>query len=343
VAIRGRPSRASLYKRLHAAAAELRRRYGGLPAPGLTAESWRGLWLRETHNSTALEGNTLVQREVDAVLERGVALGGRSLKDYLEVRGYADAARWVYAQARGDGGWASDELVTLTEVREVHRLAMEPVWMVAPHPEAGPDEAPGNWRRHEIHTFPGGMRPPSFTDVPALLHDWVARARVLAGEPPILPELLAHWHAEFERIHPFIDGNGRSGRLLLNLLLVRLGYPPMVVESRDRRRYLSALQHADGGQPGPLGELIARAMLDSLERFILPLLAASDHLLPLEALADGDLSVTALRGAAGRSRLRSIRAADGTLRSTREWVEAYRAGRYGALRGPRSSSSAGEA
>jgi Uncharacterized conserved protein len=71
-------------------------------------------------------------------------------------------------------------------------------------------------------------------------------------------------HAAFERIHPFIDGNGRVGRLLTNLLLVRLGYPPAIIQKRQRERYLKALAQADRSDAGPLGELIARAVIDNL-------------------------------------------------------------------------------
>src|SRR6266511_1214110 len=84
----------------------------------------------------------------------------KELKDYLEVSGYAGAARWVYSQALSSGPWASGKLLTITEVRHVHRLAMTPVWEVAPHPDASDDESPGNWRRHDIHAFKHGMKPP---------------------------------------------------------------------------------------------------------------------------------------------------------------------------------------
>ena len=314
---------------------EMRALLGGLPTPEQADAIWKDIWYHEAHSSTALEGNTLVRREVEALLNEGKAVGSKELKDYLEVSGYATAARWVYSQASGKGGWASGRLMTLTEVRHVHRLVMTPVWEIAPHPHADDNEGPGNWRRHDINPFGGGMKPPDHTQIPALIRDWVdglssaSRARAPIGE------FLARHHAAFERIHPFLDGNGRVGRLLMNLLLVRLGYPPAIIQKRERDRYLAALDRADRDDPAPLGELIARAILDNLTRFVLPAIAGSAKLLPLEALASKDLSAIALRNAAQRSRLKAVRADDGSWRSSRQWVNEYRDSRYATLRLPR--------
>jgi hypothetical protein len=123
--------------------------------------------------------------------------------------------------------------------------------------------------------------------------------------------------------------------LVTNLVLVRLGYPPAIVYKRERPRYLDALNKADRGDAGPLGELFARAILDNLMRFILPAVAGPARLVPLESLASADLSVIALRNAAERGRLRAIRTPAGTWQSSRQWVNAYRASRYGRLREPR--------
>jgi len=336
---RGRPTREAVHARLAFMVEELTTRLGGLPSPDEAEGIWTDIWYHEAHSSTALEGNTLVLREVEALLSEGKAVGSKELKDYLEVSGYAAAAQWVYSQALSSGPWTSGKLLTVTEVRHVHRLAMTSVWVVAPHRDASEDEGPGNWRQHDILAFKHGMKPPSHPDVPAQIRDWVDGATSLPRESSPIAEALAEQHAAFERIHPFIDGNGRVGRLLMNLMLVRLGYPPAIIQKRLRDRYLEALDRADHGDPGPLGEIIARAVLDNLSRFVLPAVAGPARLVPLESLASKDLSVVALRNAAQRSRLKAIRAEDGSWRSSRQWVDEYRRDRYATLRLPRKRGS----
>jgi Fic family protein len=326
---RGRPARSTLYARLDASIAELRDQFGGLPPPRQAASIWDEIWVHEAHNSTAIEGNTLALRQVEELLHEGRAVGSRRLAEYLEVQGYAEAARWVYEQALEPGLEPPVELVTQTEIRHVHRLAMTPVWDVSPHPDADHSEAPGNFRTHDIHPFPGGMTPPSHVLVPARLQDWLERVRAIdRNGPGHLVEQLAAAHAEFERVHPFLDGNGRTGRLLLNLQLGRLGYPPAIIQKRERARYMKALRAADTGNAGALAELITRAVLDNLYRFVVPAVAGPDGLVPLAALVTPDTSATALRTAAQRGRLRAQRGADGHWRSTRAWVADYLQSRY---------------
>ncbi len=326
---RGRPARSAVYERLRIQIGELRERLGGLPSPVEAEGIWRGIWLEEAHHSTAIEGNTLVLKQVEQLLSEGRAVGNKELAEYLEVRGYADAANWVYGQAIDPGDWSTGALLSLSEVRHVHRLAMTPAWDVAPHNQAGEMESPGSFRQHDLRPFPAGMSPPSWPEVPRLVSDWLGTVEQLRTAESADPEALAGIHASFERIHPFLDGNGRTGRLVLNLLLVRLGYPPAIVYKGDRSRYLAALRRSDQGDDGPLGELLARAILDNLHRFVVPAIAGPSRLVPLPALASERISANALRVAATRGRLQASKGPDGSWRSTRAWVEEYLAGRYG--------------
>lgn len=325
----GRPSRAEVYRRLDAQIAELWQRMGGLPDPLEASDIWHGIWFEEAHHSTALEGNTLVLKQVAALLEEGRAVGDKELREYMEVRGYADASDWVYRQAMAPERWDGESWLTITEVRNVHRTAMGPVWDVAPHPDANEREAPGGFREHEIHPFPEGLTPTSWVNLAAEVGAWVAAVNELQPRTEGFPEQIAALHCRFEQIHPFLDGNGRTGRLLLNLVLVRLGYPPVIIYKRQRAEYLKALRRADVGEPGQLGELFARAILDNLYRFIVPAVAGPARLVPLAALADHRLTVGALRMAARRGRLQATQGPGGQWRSSRNWVEEYRRSRYG--------------
>ena len=226
----------------------------------------------------------------------------------------------------GAGDWTPGAPLSITEIRHVHAVALTQAWNVAPHPNATPEEAPGSFRRHDIHPFPSGMIPPSWVEVPAALADWVNSLTGLdALDNPV--EAIAAAHAGFERIHPFLDGNGRCGRLLMNLLLVRLGYPPAVVYTRDRNRYLRALQRADNGDPGPLGELIARSVTDNLYHFVVPAVAGPHRLVPIASLAKERRAfprfVPPSRGAAsGHEKARTVNG------KARVWVDEYVASKY---------------
>jgi fido (protein-threonine AMPylation protein) len=323
----GRPSRQAVYQRLEEAVAELRDRLGGLPSPAEAEDIWTAIWYQEAHHSTALEGNTLVLQQVELLLAEGRAVGNKELREYMEVRGYADAARWVYGQALEPGEWKPEAPLTLTEVRHVHELALGPVWGVSPHPNATPKEKPGSFREHDIQPFPGGMTPSSWVEVPAAMADWVRSLKSIAGLDNLI-ERVAAAHGEFERIHPFLDGNGRTGRLMMNLLLVRFGYPPAIIYTRDRNRYLNALRRADGGEPGPLGEMVARSVSDNLYRFVVPAVAGPRRLVPLAALATKERSVSTMRAAIERGRLRAQKGPDGHWRSSKAWLDEYLASKY---------------
>jgi hypothetical protein len=324
-----------VYSRLDAAIHELHTKFGGLPTPKESETIWSDIWHLEAHHSTALEGNTLVLREVEALLDKGRAVGAKPLKEYLEVQGYGAAAKWVYGQALEPEGWNEGALISVTELRHIHQLAMSPVWEVEPHPAAEASEGPGSFRQHDIHPFDAGMTPPAWTEVPAAVSDWIADVvslgRQLAKGVPLaapLSEQLASIHNRFEQVHPFLDGNGRTGRLALNLVLVRLGYPPVIIFKKQRDNYLLALQKSDAGDHGPLAELIARAMLDNLNRFIVPNVAGPARLVPLAALANEEFTIAALRQAAQRGRLDAQLGADGIWRSSRKAVEAYKRVRH---------------
>src|SRR6201999_1674260 len=270
----GRPPREAVYERLHVQIGELRERLGGLPSPLEAKDIWRGIWLEEAHHSTAIEGNTLVLKQVEQLLNEGRAVGDKELREYMEVQGYGNAADWVYGHGLDPGTWSTGEILTLTDLRHVHKLVMDLVWDVARHPQATDRERPGSFREHDIEPLPEGMRPPSFPDVPQRVSSWITRVNRLADSDLLpFPERLARVHSEFEQIHPFLDGNGRTGRLVLNLVLVRLGYPPAIIYKRERGQYLKALRRADRGDFGSLGELLARAVLDNLYKFVVPAVA----------------------------------------------------------------------
>jgi Fic/DOC family len=189
------------------------------------------------------------------------------------------------------------------------------------------DERPGAYRSGEIEPLRAGLRPPAKSLVPSLMADWVEKANGDPSSDCHLIEHLAALHAEFERIHPFPDGNGRVGRLLLSALLVQNGYPPAIIYKEERRKYLRRLELADEGDSAPLGELLARSVREGIYRFLMPKLAGPLSVVPLAGLADKELSKSALVAAAQRGRLRANKYTGGAWYSTRQWVDEYKRSR----------------
>jgi hypothetical protein len=322
----GRPSRKQVFESLDQARADLVV-IGGLPEPTVFQDVWADIWVEETHNSTAIEGNTLRRRQIQLLLEDGVVSGSaHELKEWLEAKAYGEAARWAYQRAF-EGPYDDGDLVTETDIRRIHQVTVESVWVHFPPDGLRRDETPGGFRTGDVEPLRSGLQPPPPSIVASLVSDWLEEAN---GDPlgdchPI--EHLAALHAKFERIHPFPDGNGRAGRLVLSLLLVGHGYPPAIVYKDERRRYIRVLERADDGDPGPLGELLARSVRDGIYRFLMPNLAGPLSVVPLAGLADQELSRSALVAAAQRGRLKANKYR-GSWYSTRQWVDEYKKSRH---------------
>jgi hypothetical protein len=201
-------------------------------------------------------------------------------------------------------------------VSEIHKHVVSLAWQVDP---PSTRERPGAWRAGGVSVRRVRVSLPAA--IPAELRAWSDSTRDLDGNHPVVHAALHH--AWFERIHPFVDGNGRVGRLILNFMLIQHGYPPAVILATQRPRYLRALGTADAGNPKPLGEVIARAVSDALSRLLIPKLAGDAKLIPLRALAsETSYSPSYLRQLAVTGRLRAIR--EGRLwLSSRDWLNEY--------------------
>jgi Fic family protein len=294
---RGRPSTDQLLKRVDDEVEILHQRFGGLPHSLELDHVLREIWLLETHHSTAIEGSSLSPQDVVAVVEHDEARG--TLAESLEVKAYADAAAWVYETAPGER-----EGVTLATIREVHRRVVGPVWAV--YPPVSRDQ-PGAFRTTGV-SIGGGRRVSTASPIAvhAEMTEWTEMSR-RAFDGHVVGRIAAR-HASFERIHPFVDGNGRVGRLLANWELIQAGLPPMIIRYQERARYLRALERADRGDANGLVEVFARSISESINRFILPRLAGDARLVPLSALAEGSrYSAAYLRQLALSGRLRAVR------------------------------------
>jgi Fic family protein len=176
-----------------------------------------------TYTSNAIEGNTLTHRETAEVIEHGITVGGKSLKDHLEAVDHYDAVLWMRDLA-GQGASIGEDTVCELHRRIVARSEPRIAGVYGPH-------------RRRIAGSPVVF--PNPVKVPELMQ---AFGRELESSPPT-PEAAFEAHFRLTAIHPFSDGAGRTARLLMNLLLIRGGYVPVAVRPEDRKRYLDALEH----------------------------------------------------------------------------------------------------
>lgn len=173
-----------------------------------------------TYNSNAIEGNTLTLQETALVLE-GVTIDKKPLKDHLEAVGHRDAFLYVQDLVK--------DKVPFSEsiIKQIHTLVL----MDRP-------EDRGVYRRIPVRIMGAYHVPSDPILVPEQMENLIAE---FAGNKKLHPiERAALFHLKFEGIHPFVDGNGRTGRLILNLMLMQLGYPPINVKYSDRKRYYEA-------------------------------------------------------------------------------------------------------
>src|ERR1035438_1296318 len=184
-----------------------------------------------TYTSNAIEGNTLSPVETTLVIEQGITIGGKPLKDHLEALDHYDAIRYVRELAR-------QQSTPLTEgdVRNLHSLVMK---------RSRPDIA-GRYAdlARYVRTETDRHMFPSPAEIPALMGDLAAWLRTA----PDTPEAAFTAHRRLVGIHPFNDGNGRAARLLMNLILIRGGYPPIAVRPEDCLAYIRALQRAQAAE-----------------------------------------------------------------------------------------------
>lgn len=304
----GRPSYEEVLATLDEEVRLLRDNLGGLPRAVEADHILRSIWIDDVHHSTAIEGNTMTRAQVEDLVERRRA--SATLVETLEVEGYARAADWVYRNAVD----YSD--VSIDVLSEVHRQMIELAWAVEPPPTR---DRPGDWR--SVGVSVRGLDEALPVAIPADLQEWSTSTGELEDRHPL--EHAAIHHAWLERIHPFVDGNGRVGRLILNFMLLQRGYPPAVIHVDQRPRYLRALRSADGGNHRPLTEVIARAVSGTLNRFLIPNLAGDARLVPLSSLAaGGPYGPAYLRQLAIAGRLKAIR--EGRLwLSSRAWLNEY--------------------
>lgn len=179
-----------------------------------------------TYNSNAIEGNTLTLSETKVLLENGITVDGKPLKDHLETINHKEAINFIEELV------SNNSQLTESNIKSIHYLILKNI----------DSNNAGKYRERNV--FISGARhvPPSFLTVPLEMQKLIVNYKKWKNLHPIVRACFLH--GEFVKIHPFIDGNGRTARILLNFELMRCGYPPIVIKNKNRVEYYDALDKA---------------------------------------------------------------------------------------------------
>ncbi len=211
-------------------------------------------WLRIelTYNSNAIEGNTLTRRETAIVVEKGLTVGGKSLVEHIEAANHVRALDWVSVRVK-------DKPADLTQkdILHIHDIILK-----------GIDDANAGRYRSVPARISGSAvvlpNPRKVSDLMADFAEWLG-----AGKESHPVELAAEAHYRLVTIHPFVDGNGRTARLLMNMILLMTGYPAAIIRKRDRLFYIGSIEKAQlGGPKDDYLRIIAEAVDRSLDIYL---------------------------------------------------------------------------
>lgn len=200
-----------------------------------------------TYNSNAIEGNTLTLQETEIVLNTGVTIGGKTVKEHFEVINHKNGIDFVNSLV------SKKENVTKETVKKLHALILKSI----------DDTEAGNYRRQNVRILGAHHIPPQSVKIPRLMGEFIEWFHENEYSMNI-PQLASEIHYKLVMIHPFIDGNGRVARLLMNLILMKHGYPPAIILKVDRKKYYRVLNEANIGKKEPYEDFIGRSIERSL-------------------------------------------------------------------------------
>ena len=211
-------------------------------------------WFRVelTYTSNAIEGNTLTRSETALVVEKGLTVGGKSLVEHLEAINHAHALDWVKDLVRRKPGSLMEK-----EILHIHGTILKGI----DDANAGRYRNKAVWISGSSVVLPHPLRVP---EMMAEFADWLGNARNIH---PV--NLAAEAHYRLVSIHPFTDGNGRTGRLLMNMILLMTDYPAVIIRKRDRLTYMDSLEEAQlGGSKNDYLKIIGKAVDRSLDIYL---------------------------------------------------------------------------
>lgn len=222
------------------------------PLPQIAiAKIKESLSIEWTYNSNSIEGNTLTLRETQMVLQEGITIKGVSLREHFEAKNHERAIDHLYTLVNDDYTLRSIDILSL------HSYVMRSI----------EEDFAGRLRNGGVRISGANFIPPNANKVPDLVDELVQ----FVNENPLGLndiELATVFHHKFVWIHPFFDGNGRTVRLAMNLLLMRKGFPPAIILKNDRKKYYEALNQANNGDYSKLMLLMCQALERTLNIYL---------------------------------------------------------------------------
>ncbi|MFN3753656.1 Fic family protein [Flavobacterium sp.] len=222
------------------------------PLPNIALQKIKEtLSIEWTYNSNSIEGNTLSLRETQMVLQEGITIKGKSLREHFEAKNHEKAIDYLYSIVN------DDYVLRSIDVLSLHGLVLRSI----------EDDYAGRIRNAGVRISGANFIPPNANKVSDLLDELIA---FVNANPLGLNdiELATVFHHKLVWIHPFFDGNGRTVRLAMNLLLMRKGFPPAIILKNDRAKYYEALNQANGGNYQKLTLLMCQALERTLNIYI---------------------------------------------------------------------------
>ena len=229
-----------------------------------------------TYTSNAIEGNTLTRKETAVVIEKGLTIGGKSLVEHLEATNHAKALDVVHELQR-----KKPNQITENDILAIHAIILQGI----------DDHNAGHYRRVPVRISGSAVVMPNAMKVPGLMEEFAAWLKSKKDIHPV--KLAGEAHYRLVTIHPFADGNGRTARLLMNLILMMQGYPPAIIRPQERFPYITSLETAQmGGSKEAYEKIIFKAASRSLDIYLKAAtgkdpsdVALSDKLLKIGELA----------------------------------------------------------
>jgi Fic family protein len=224
--------------------------------------------LEWTYNSNSLEGNTLTVAETKLVLQDGITVGGKSLREHFEVINHDKAI--TYLEGLVEQGNVMREI----DILRLHELVMVNIM----------DDYAGRFRTGMVRIVGANFTPPNARKVADLLAELIA----FVVDPPTSYDVITLatiFHHRFVWIHPFFDGNGRTVRLAMNLILMQAGYPPSFILTKDRKKYFAALNSANKGDYSKLQLMMYQAVERSINIYVSSIGGDYDDYLPTADVA----------------------------------------------------------